>query len=133
MKKLYINCTIIGLSIIFSSVSGMEKKNHFTLIVQPIGGYLSLHKNQKSEGPRAIHFALVECKNKNDENDPVALQYFKYRKPSPILPLGLFTKENQSCIMTQGNNTIAFKSDRVYEENSFISYDKYWQKALNSY
>lgn len=131
MKKLYINCAIIGISIIFSSLSGMKKKDHYTLKVQPIGGYISLHKNQKNEGPKTIHFTLVECKDKNNKNDPVAYEYFKLFKPISTLPLNQFT-QNKSYKITKDDYTVNFISDRVYEENYFIPNHEYWQKVFNN-
>jgi hypothetical protein len=120
---------MIGLSIIFSSLSGMEKKNHYTLTVQhtltaqPIGGVLSDHR---------IHYAVVECRNNNNEIDHKACQQFKYRKPTPTLPLNLFTQENQSCAIIVNDGIIRFLSHRLYEENSFIPHTKYCETIFNS-
>jgi hypothetical protein len=151
MKKLYTKRIIIGLSVIFSSVSGMEKKNkpkqsnkpHFNLTVKPIAGYVPLHKPQKldllyshkmnvgNEVNKAIHFALVECKNKNNEIDQKAYQFFK-TQIFPALPIDQFT-HNKSYKITRDDCTINFISNDLYEENSFVPNHQYWQKALNSY
>lgn len=151
MKKLYINCAIIGISIIFSSVSGMEKKNqiphqqkpHYILIIKPLGGYIPLGKCQKmdlrdshnitinDQVNKTIHFSSIECTNEHNARDQRAFQLLKY-KPIPTVPLDLFTEENKSYTITKNTFTMTFVSDRVYEENSFIPYNEYWQKALNS-
>src|ERR1043166_5117021 len=99
MKKLYINYAMIGLSIIFSSLSGMEKP-HYTLTVQPIGGLLT--------SSNTIHFALIKC-TKNNEIDQKACQFFKYNKPVSTLLLKHFT-EGESYTITKDEYTVTFIS-----------------------
>ncbi|HEX4069435.1 MAG TPA: hypothetical protein VHX42_05035 [Candidatus Babeliales bacterium] len=120
MKKWYTKYAMIGLLIICSSLSGMEKKPDYTVTVQPVGGRIT--------SSNTIHYAVVECRNRNNELDQKAHQKFQYRKLIPTFPTEFFTQKKQPCNIIINDHNVHFVSDRVYEEKSFSSNDEYWHK-----
>lgn len=155
MQKIYRKYVLTGLTIISFSLLGMKKNNqrpqqqknpHYTLTVQPYGGYITLDEsakiylrndcdmNIKDNVEKVIHFTPINCENENNANNQKTYEFLetlKYNKPISIVPLNLFT-EKQSYTIKKDNITITLVSDNnIYEEASFITYNEYSKKFNN--